>query len=570
MSGPARGEKFTSVRLESDTLYDVIGVVASAPDLPQVLGGVVDVLTRATRCHACFVYLRSGERLRMRAASPVFAHLVGDVEFGIDEGLAGWVARANRPAFIRENALDDPRTNYVRELREEDFQSMVAVPISARHGEVIGVIVLHTQAPREFDDSTLNVLLHAAPLVAGAIENAQLYEDARLRVEALTALTALSQQIAAVAGREDLYRTATAGVRTLLSAAEAQLFQAEDETGHRYTLVAQDPPASAAAPRPSSTGSDLLRNDAHAAPLLDGERPIGVLAITPGGVLPPDARDLLHAVANQVAVALAKADLIERLTDENLGRAVFEAMATGAIRHAETLAQQARCDVDATHVIVHAVPASSVDPSIAWPARAEQLETRLHRVAPGTIGDVSAECVRALIPIASTAESAQRLDAALQDIASAEGVAIGRSEPRRGAAAGRDGLLEAADAARVAQALSPSGGAMAFGNLGAYRYLVHVADADGPRDPYLDAVRALASYDRDRGTQLVATLEQHLTERGGITETARTLVVHPNTLRQRLERISQITGMDLATVDQIALAMAIKLARLADASTGPN
>ena len=31
--------------------------------------GIVDLLTEATRCHACFVYLRDGERLRLRAAS---------------------------------------------------------------------------------------------------------------------------------------------------------------------------------------------------------------------------------------------------------------------------------------------------------------------------------------------------------------------------------------------------------------------------------------------------------------------------------------------------------------------
>ncbi|MEA2176924.1 MAG: uroporphyrinogen-III synthase, partial [Solirubrobacteraceae bacterium] len=85
------------VRLESDTLYAVIGVVASAPDLDRVLGGVVDLLTEATDCHACFVYLNDGERLRLRAASRVFAHLVGRVDFGLDEGLAGWVARNGTP-----------------------------------------------------------------------------------------------------------------------------------------------------------------------------------------------------------------------------------------------------------------------------------------------------------------------------------------------------------------------------------------------------------------------------------------------------------------------------------------
>ncbi|MCW3007872.1 MAG: hypothetical protein JWP17_2498, partial [Solirubrobacterales bacterium] len=158
--------------LESDTLYGVIKVIASSPDLDRVLNGVVDVLTKATRCHACFIYLRRGDRLRLRAASNIYAEAVGEVEFGLDEGLAGWVATRNQTAFIRENALDDPRTNHVPQLEEERFQSMVAVPISSRGGTIMGVIVLHTIAPREFDVRTLNMLTHTAPLMAGVIENA--------------------------------------------------------------------------------------------------------------------------------------------------------------------------------------------------------------------------------------------------------------------------------------------------------------------------------------------------------------------------------------------------------------
>jgi signal transduction protein with GAF and PtsI domain len=162
------------VRLESDTLYAIISAVGSSVDLTRVLDGIVELVTEATGCHACFVYIRDGERLRMRAASRIYAHVVGKVEFTLDEGLTGWVARTGEPAFIREDALADPRMIYVPELEEEDFQSMVAVPVPARSGEVLGVVVLHTVAPREFDEGVLNFLVHTASLVAGAIVNARL------------------------------------------------------------------------------------------------------------------------------------------------------------------------------------------------------------------------------------------------------------------------------------------------------------------------------------------------------------------------------------------------------------
>jgi len=556
------------VRLESDTLYDVIGVIASSPDLDRVLEGVVDVLTKATRCHACLVYLRRGERLRLRAASRVYAHLVGQVEFGVEEGLAGWVARRNRPAFIRENALEDPRTNYVPELEEERFQSIAAVPVPSREGSVLGVIVLHTIAPGEFDEGTVNLLAHVAPLVAGAIENAQLYEDARRRVAALTALSALSQRIAAVEDRAGLYRAASEGVRALLGCEEARLYEVDAERG-QLQLVAVDPPqpeGAADAPAPSltpapagaSAGAELR------VPVAAGEEQLGVLVATGAGAFPEEAEELLRAVANQIAVALKKAELIERLTEENIVRDLFAALERGELADAEARGRQARCDLDRAHVFVHVERAREGRREEPWPALAEHAEAGLRRLVPGALCDAGGERVRALLPLGAggTAHELATLDAALAQLGAADGTAIGRSDVQRGAAQARRGLREAADAARVGAALERGGGLLAYRDLGAYRYLVPLADDETPQDPYLDAVRAIAAYDERRGSQLVATLERYLADRRSVTETARALTVHPNTLRQRLERIETLTGLELASADLLALELAVKLARL--------
>ncbi len=161
------GDALARVRRENETLYAVIKTVSSSLALERVLGGIVDIATDATGCHACFIYFVDDGRLVLRAASPRYSELVGRLGWGLDEGLTGWVARTKTPEFIRERALEDPRMKFVPELDEERFQSMVAVPILARDGEVIGVIVLHTEAPREFDDDVLNFLVHTASLVGG-------------------------------------------------------------------------------------------------------------------------------------------------------------------------------------------------------------------------------------------------------------------------------------------------------------------------------------------------------------------------------------------------------------------
>jgi GAF domain-containing protein len=551
-----RSAQVDSVALQSETLYAVIGVVASSPDLDRVLDGVVDLLTEATHCHACFVYLRDGDRLRLHAASRVYAHLVGRVEFGLDEGLAGWVARKGTPEFIRDHALADPRMKYVAEIEEERFQSMVAVPMPARSGEVLGVVVLHTVAPREFDEGVLNFLVHTASLVAGAIENAGLYEETRLRVDALTNLAALSESIVAVDGREELYRVVTAGVRRLLGCDASQLWLRDGEDGP-LELVAFDPPGALPDPHVESR-----------APLRDDRQQVGALVAVRSGVrtFPAQHQELLQAVANQAALALRNAEHIERLTAENLVRALFEALDDGALDIAEARARAAGCDLDRPHVFIHARPVAAGDDPRSWPEVAERVETRLRTLEAGALVDPGRDALRGLLPLPARAQAGDV--GALRELAASEGVAIGMSAVRCGGEGAPESLRQAQNAGAIARALTPGGGALAYEGLGAYRYLVHLALDDAPHDRLCEAVERLLDYDERRETQLLGTLEQYLADRRVGTTTARKLFIHANTLRQRLDRIEKLSGLDLADEDLLSLELAVKLVRLRRAGGG--
>ena len=118
---------------------------------------------------------------------------------------------------------------YVPLLEEERFQSMAAVPILSRAGETIGVIVLHTRAPHEFGEDTLKLLMHIASLASGAIENAQLYDRERRRVDTLTGLSELAQQVASAPGADELGRVLVGGTAALLSADVCQLLRVEPD-----------------------------------------------------------------------------------------------------------------------------------------------------------------------------------------------------------------------------------------------------------------------------------------------------------------------------------------------------
>jgi GAF domain-containing protein len=547
------------VRLESDTLYAIIAAAGSSVDLSRVLDGVVSLLTEATACHACFVYIRDGDRLRVRAASEVYAHLVGRIELGLDEGLTGWVARHGQPAFIRENALDDPRMKYVPELEEERFQSMVAVPVPARSGEVIGVVVLHTVAPREFDEDALNFLAHTASLVAGAIENARLYEEAQRRVDALTSLAGLSQRIVAVAGREELYAVVTDGVRRLLMCDACQLHLRSSDDG-RVELVASAP--ADVPPEALVERRVVLRDDSHE---------LGSLVALSTSAHAGHAEDdeLLRAVANQVVLALRKAELIERLTAENLVRDLFEALAAGARDVALARARAAAYDLDRPQVFLHIRLVVGANDGRPWPAVADRVEARLRTLDPGALCDAGREALRALLPLPPGAgeHDVAQLGRSLEELGTSERVLIGMSAVRQGAENARDGMREAADAMRIAAALSPTGGALGYPELGAYRYLVHLPLDATPRDRLVVAVERLVEYDERRRTHLLATLEQYLGDRRSGATTARKLFIHPNTLRQRLDRIRKVSGLDLLDEDLLSLELAVKLVHLRRATS---
>jgi GAF domain-containing protein len=577
-------------RRENETLYAVIKTVSSSLDLDRVLRGIVDIATDATGCHACFIYFVETERLVLRAASARYSRFVGQVSFGLDEGLTGWVARTKKPEFIRDNALRDPRMRYVPEFEEERFQSMVAVPILAKSRDVIGVVVLHTEAPREFDDEVLNFLVHTASLVAGAIENAQLYEETRRRVDALTTLTQLSQALAAVTLREDLYDAVTRGARDLLGADACQIYRLASETDE-LVLAGSDPVgAPAPSPRPRGTALvlDLMRRangrgrsgrkgvarelwpDIEegallAVPLVAGDEHLGVLCcLRAGSEYSEEDAELLGAVANQTAVGLKKAELIERLTAENIVKDMFDALAAGSVDAAEAKAGEARCDLSRPHLFLHVerAPEAGEDAPV-WPELAARLEAQLRRTSARAFFDSRHDRMRVLAPLPTAQDAAaERLHRACEQLARDERVVIGISDLDRGAGTARRRMREAADAARIGRSLVASGGAVSYEQLGAYKYLVHLELDEAPQDRYRQSVERLIEYDRRRGTRLFETLEQFLSDRCSVTASARALYIHPNTVRQRLDRIERVSGLQLPEEDLLSLELALKLARL--------
>src|SRR5918995_697270 len=88
--------------------------------------------------------------------------------------------------MIPRDAHLDPRFKSFPNLREEQYQSILAVPILAKE-RLEGALNVRTEAPREFSRAEIDLLMAIAGQVAQAIENAKLYDHAQRRVAELEA-----------------------------------------------------------------------------------------------------------------------------------------------------------------------------------------------------------------------------------------------------------------------------------------------------------------------------------------------------------------------------------------------
>ena len=160
--------------------------------------------------------------------------------------------------------------------------------------------------------------------------------------------------------------------------------------------------------------------------------------------------------------------------------------------------------------------------------------------------------VAAFVPAEDDAVVARAADAVERELSSAlQGfvVTVGRSrltgDPADLYRAGKEALL----AMNVGAAEGEP--ALAFEDTGSYRLLLPAMSEDpGELERfYEETVAPLAAYDEQYETELVMTVETYLDEDGSVTPTAERLYTHRHTVRYRLERVKEVTGLDLTSTE---------------------
>ena len=92
---------------------------------------------------------------------------------------------------------------------------------------------------------------------------------------------------------------------------------------------------------------------------------------------------------------------------------------------------------------------------------------------------------------------------------------------------------------------------LAFDDTGAYRLLLPAMSEDPAELQrfYAETVEPLVAYDEHYGTDLVTTVEAFLDCDGNVAGTAQRLFTHRHTIRYRLERVRDLSGLDVGSTD---------------------
>lgn len=279
---------------------------------------------------------------------------------------------------------------------------------------------------------------------------------------------------------------------------------------------------------------------------------------------PPDP-GVLRLITSLLALELARSSGPERASDAAAESFLGDLAARGATDRANIVARAAELGADLTAgASVLVIRARPLSPQAGnWRTRVTAACRRGARPFSDTllVGAVelaldggreprSPAHVLELLALLPTpdAQVAERAAAGAEtELAGVEGfgTAIGRSRPTPDPADLHRAISEALLAANVAEARGAR--SLSFEDTGSYRLLLP-AMSDDPSELWSfhdETVAPLSAYDEQYETELLRTLETYLDSDGSVARAAERLFTHRHTIRYRLDRVRELTGLDV-------------------------
>jgi uroporphyrinogen-III synthase len=162
--------------VDIDVLHEIGSRIAAADPLHDDLAQIVEFASAVVKCDSCFVYLREGDELVLRASKNPHEEVIDRLKVRVGQGITGWVAEHHEPVAISQNASQDVRFKFFHELPEDSYEAFLSVPILSR-GRVVGVINVQHRQPHTYTRRQIRLVSMIGFLVGAEIEMARLESE---------------------------------------------------------------------------------------------------------------------------------------------------------------------------------------------------------------------------------------------------------------------------------------------------------------------------------------------------------------------------------------------------------
>ncbi|HMA38087.1 MAG TPA: GAF domain-containing protein, partial [Chloroflexia bacterium] len=314
--------------------------LATLLDVDALCQRIVEALARSFGYTLVSVALAEEGGLRFRAWTG-YEQVPSEIAWPLTDGIAGRVMRTGRPALVADVAGDPDYVPLGSGIRSE-----VCVPLLGRTG-VLGVVNIESSAAEPLDEDDLQLLTTLAPQIVVALENARLYAAAQQQTTQLALINRVAQSMTCMVDEDvdTLLVSAAALLQRELGYANVSIMLIDPPSGdlvchasageyadvimvgyrqpggvgligwvatHGRTLVANDV---AAEPRFYQVAPEETPGAEVVAPLIHQGTIIGVLDVesTTRDSFQASDVQMLETLADQLAVALAQARLVEEL-----------------------------------------------------------------------------------------------------------------------------------------------------------------------------------------------------------------------------------------------------------------
>ena len=528
----------------------------------------VSLVGEATNAAAVFVYLwdADAEHLVLRVATPGRQHKnIDGVHLQLGEGIAGWTALRKQAVVLPHAPSKDPRFMEFDSVAEDEFHSMIAIPITDDKDKLYGVFALYSVEENAFSHAEFTIASEVGKLLAVGLRQAAIVST--LNLQSASARFLLNIPAAHTTSLVKAFQE-TAGRLLEICQANFSAIQYVSRQG------SQNPPATFAKKQADTSDAMVWSTHSPAAvhsAIETGTRGLerftvplgfassqGVLTLARHSPFRPRDKEHIDAVAAQLGI------LFEAI-DSAAGHASY--VSTFFFEQDEQKILRMLEDLNLKYPVVPIAFNILRSPEKLQVSRSRAVEIFQDMIGPDTITLGDAHLGVSLAHVArgnSNGKLALQLEQAIEQLQFEldTEISVGIGPACHSPSNFRQAMNYAQEALHWSMTVSNS-----TTSVTSYSDIQEVSDLPELWRELSEGIvnltrklQPLTVYDHEHGTELVKTLAVYARTGGSANVTAKKLMIHRNTLRQRLQRIEDHLNEDLSSTDDwVALSLAARL-----------